>query len=77
MNSALKQKLRNWLVIFTAVFLVDFVVQVVARILKIEINSSGPAIAAGLSIWFVLEGGAKIKKMTQKQGKKDDDGKWD
>ena len=77
MNSPLKKKLRNWLVICAVVFLVDFVVQVLAHILKIEINSSGPAITAGLAIWFALEGEEKFKKMTQKQREKDDEAKWD
>lgn len=47
-----------------------------ANILKIEINSSGPAITAGLAIWFALEGEEKFKKMTQKQREKDEEAKW-
>lgn len=83
MNSGLKRKLRNWLLITLAITVVTVVIQLLNRLVGMQINSSGFAIVVGLSVWFALEGEQKLAEMKrkaemkQKRGQKDSGETWD
>ena len=83
MKSALKRKLRNWLLITLAITVVTVVIQLLNRLVGMQINSSGFAIVVGLSVWFALEGEQKFAEMKrkaemkQKRSKKGSVDEWD
>lgn len=76
MKPTLKRKLRNWLIIYSAVAAVILVVKVGGRLVGVDTNPSGLAIVVGGSIWFALEGEQKFAQIKQKYGKKND-ARWD
>ena len=77
MNSALKQKLRNWLVIYAVMTVVIVVVEIVSHLFKLDINSFGPGFVAGGSVWYALEGEKKFAEFSRKKSKQgSDETKW-
>ncbi len=83
MKLELTRKMRNRLIIYSVVCVVIFVIQLLNHLAGFQMNSSGPAIAIGVSLWLALEGErefAKIKEradMNRSQAEKDRAEKWD